>query len=411
MRAEELARILIRNNITAQGVREIALAINGGPGSGNWGHSGRPGLVGGSGKGSGGISRAGISSYERYRKAKMDQLRKDIESRLKPKKTPEEEKAAVLSEFRSISNSSSLNKDEWTKKLVAVGYDEETARGLACTKYKNLKVAEIEKSRGTPNEWKKKNRTESKNKTIEAIDSKTAGFASEADKKWFRNNADERMVNALNESIDSMSKEYGLDPKNLKITEINAKNTLGKTERFTVQYRSSIGLNTTRMMTDADIYKANETLQKEVNWHTSGETDQTIRHELGHALVVQRAYEGGIKPTSVDRYASFIVYRAAREVAGVDVDGKFIDLSSEDRSKVYDAMKSMSRYGKTSAAEAVAEAIANPNYSDYAKAISDNMKKKFTYQDLSRFAGYNEDQTNKYIKANDKDKETYGWTV
>lgn len=51
--------------------KRLLMVIDGGPGSGNWGHKGRPGLVGGSGKGGGkmfrsGNASSGYSSFKRH---------------------------------------------------------------------------------------------------------------------------------------------------------------------------------------------------------------------------------------------------------------------------------------------------------------------------------------------------------
>ena len=83
-----LEKILISNGITAHDLRRLVLEINGGPGSDNFGHAGRPGISGGSAKGSGGAGRT-IESKERQRKAITDALKKSIQERLSSDKTRE----------------------------------------------------------------------------------------------------------------------------------------------------------------------------------------------------------------------------------------------------------------------------------------------------------------------------------
>lgn len=75
-----LVKLLIKNGITINDLRTITLEINGGKGSGNWGHSGRPGKVGGSGEGSGGAHSA-VETERRYAKVKSDTLKRSIELR------------------------------------------------------------------------------------------------------------------------------------------------------------------------------------------------------------------------------------------------------------------------------------------------------------------------------------------
>lgn len=60
----ELAKLLVRNGFRAETVRQI-MELNGGKGSGNWGHSGRPGKRGGSSKRRGGTgARAGFTKRQ-----------------------------------------------------------------------------------------------------------------------------------------------------------------------------------------------------------------------------------------------------------------------------------------------------------------------------------------------------------
>lgn len=61
-----LARFLVANGVKAEDIWSFATSVNGGKGSGNFGHSGRPGKVGGSSTrgGGGGSSRIGSSRKE-----------------------------------------------------------------------------------------------------------------------------------------------------------------------------------------------------------------------------------------------------------------------------------------------------------------------------------------------------------
>ena len=82
----KLAQMLVRNGFRAETIRQI-MELNGGKGSGNWGHAGRPGKVGGSLAGSGGKGRSGKSSStsasERLRNSASKQQIKEAENTAK----------------------------------------------------------------------------------------------------------------------------------------------------------------------------------------------------------------------------------------------------------------------------------------------------------------------------------------
>lgn len=72
----KLAKLLVRNGFRAETVRQI-MELNGGKGSGNWGHKGRPGLVGGSAESSGkGSSRRSSKGSSKSSDRKFDSTSK-----------------------------------------------------------------------------------------------------------------------------------------------------------------------------------------------------------------------------------------------------------------------------------------------------------------------------------------------
>lgn len=84
---------VIENDEESMNLSEITIQIDGGPGSGNWGHSGRPGKIGGSGKGGGKQHRTGTKETGFSSAAKEQKKSKSFvaSNRVKPSvKSPKE---------------------------------------------------------------------------------------------------------------------------------------------------------------------------------------------------------------------------------------------------------------------------------------------------------------------------------
>lgn len=138
-----------------------------------------------------------------------------------------------------------------------------------------------------------------------------------------------------------------------------------------------------------------ESLKKQLDERetTTGDIAGVIRHEIGHIRVhnlVNRLFGSRYSADTFNDVERVIIDKAAKKV-GITWSDIMADTT---KSK-------MSRYGSTDRGEAIAESFANPNYSDFAKAITEVVKnftmddwinrymnKVETYQDFQLCTGY-----------------------
>lgn len=105
----------------SQLTNSLTILLNGGPGSGDWGHSGRPGKVGGSGKGHGSLSKVERATKEaKSLKSKIDKAN-EIEDKMFDRLTDLEKRAkeAVKYDWKTVKEEAVKQADEVTRKAFS----------------------------------------------------------------------------------------------------------------------------------------------------------------------------------------------------------------------------------------------------------------------------------------------------
>lgn len=343
---------------------QTSKSINGGVGSGNFGHAGRPGEVGGSAP-----SGMTIPNPASRIIRESDYNKPEFIARLKELGWSDEQieagrKRAIVGRLsKTILRKPDVEKFD-TKigpRLKELGVDDDTLKSL---RDMVVKGAEKNKSTRTPEQ-------------AEAVDEfvNTGIILKASDEKFLRNNVPEEMVKILTEEVKN-AKAEGLD---VFRTRVQFTTAVKKGGSCTVDDFGNILVRLTkRDMSDLAMTIArNKRLGPNgEKWWTSEELAGTVRHELGHALAWQatKLHEGN----NYYRYhniCSDIVTMAndrfVKATGATDWDTRNERRMDLRRNENY---KYMSKYGKTNSMEVIAESYANPNYSEYTKEVVESLR-------------------------------------
>lgn len=306
--------------------------LNGGPGSGDWGHAGRPGKVGGSSK------SAVVNPAKRFAYGDIVKLKtlegQTVQGELIMTAGVRGQKMATVKDADGNIHTG-LFKQGYIEKIQSVDAPD-------------TKPAE----RRTP-------------KQKEALEKVFNGFkVDDKMQTYLLRNCSEDTATALATEMEK-AQEEGIDFSNVSIVKLNSQRNRAqvRTEIYCNYegekpvYKPSVSLMLSSGLVAAG-KKYEERLKKE---YDKGEVltktiADVIRHEIGHIRannLVSRLTNGNYNTRDYDRLNRLVT----------DIALKKTVLSFGD------AMNYMSNYGLSDRAEMLAESFANPNYSKLTKAI------------------------------------------
>ena len=333
-----------------------SLELNGGKGSGNFGHSGRPGLVGGSAPA--GTSPA-VAIYVTGEEAKMDfdtiLQRRDLQQKLKRMRKIDDFNDDVVAEMKKLQFT-----DEEIERWRAMILAKEVVHIMDRDKRRE-KRAQISDSA---------EQKEAIEKVVDSVEME------DKDKTWLRNNCDVEMAQALSREIDR-AKESGIDKIRLKLNDSKSINGrmgyIAGRDEYELTLRKGL-------LRDTEQTKASRERQgpNGGRYKSSDDIGGTFAHEFGHALetVFAKSLVGdrGIAKSSMHmgEITSFtsraIVEQAKRNVIAKGIGKEELFRNADN--------KYMSAYGRTNTREAIAESHANPNFSEFTREIENIVTRK-----------------------------------
>ena len=357
--AEDVASNALDNNSphggnnSDRGGTETSKSLNGGPGSGNFGHAGRPGKVGGSAP-TGSSSPEVITIIAEGVEKSMDfdtiLKRRDLQQRLKKIRKIGNFNDEIIEEMRKLHFSE--QEIEWWRAAIL-------AKDITHIMGRNVRRERQARIKDSPEQ----------KEAIENVISKVSMLGKDA--TWLRNNCDVEMARAFSREVDR-AKEEGIE--NISLTLNDSKSING---RMGYNASSDVHNLTIRKGLLRETKETKESRERQgpngKRFKTSEDIGGTFVHEFGHALEVEFAKslvgnrviaKKSMVMNEVKRYTSgAIIQQAMRNVEkkGITKDELFRDTSN----------KYMSAYGKTNNSEAIAESHANPNFSQFTKEIND----------------------------------------
>lgn len=340
-----------------------SLMLNGGPGSGNFGHAGRPGEVGGSAP-NGSYSASRSNSYGDGDIVKgKDKDGNEFEGTfggVAPKGTTITIKMWDGDHEINVRQAIIIDKDG-NEHLVpfASGYIK--------------KVADADEIGQVP---PAERRTEAQKEALnEVFDMITC---SAADKRYLLENCAEDTAIALRDELKKAKDEYGIDLSEFTLGRFNGTKTQARVtwKKFSRRngYQSKLIELSNKLIADGEGYKKKMQEQQDVGWHTGSDIASLIKHELGHIKAYQVGllcgwYKGVYDYGFTGTYDNFCA--AVVRAAG---GSKQMTISKKG------ARGDMSQYGATDRAETVAEAFSNPDYSALTKKIVEALNKGGIYR-------------------------------
>lgn len=375
------------NENTSELISKIDKLLNGGKGSGNFGHLGRPGKVGGSSSKGTSVS-SDLSDY--WNTDLSPEEREAARKRLMDKWAKERAVREKYNRMRKLEKFT----PEFEQELRDAGYKQESIDIMKARLAK--KEARIAAKQEATKALKDKNNTPARNKAIEGIESKIAGFESESDEKWFKSFCSEEAAVALNNELDHFKKEYGLDTSLITLRCRSFGRKSGMASFLYNSYASTLSIDKKVLQDFVKFENTTGADAAKINWWTTGEAAGVIRHELGHIAAYQSMRKAQIVPRSWGVVNNYIVRRAIYNMIGAKntpVTGVANNLLSPKQLEAYLPIAQsrgsgyMSRYGTSNTKEMVAESFANPNYSKLTKEIVKVVKKGYTVDDVARAYG------------------------
>lgn len=302
-------------------------SVNGGKGSGNFGHSGRPGLVGGSGK------TLGLAREKTFRKGDKVEI------------------TTVYGKEKGVF--SGLETEEGVTRAVV-----QTDSGeIKKVPYDTLFIKMLEnRDEGKPAS-KEEKQTSRQKQALESVFSQISAN-NENIKRLYEKRCSEEFAVALDNEL-KLAKAEGLDISRIVLKEEKQKYgvatiSVGKDGKmyFGLGFKETIfggGTRTEKILAE----------NKEKKWLAGTTINEYIKHELGHIKMYQALMNNEVDYEEGESYAEAIIVKATGK--------KWREISAENM----ESRKEMSGYGNEhGASEMVAESWANPSYSDTTKAIA-----------------------------------------
>ena len=360
----ELGMNRAQYNALVKKVEALYLAINGGKGSGNFGHSGRPGLVGGSGK-SGrtiAISDRGVTAEWLDKNRERVKMQGYTDSWI-----DEQIRTLKWQELRTKADKAKTKADldkaieEIRKSAEGLGHNFDTWMSVSGN-YLLEKMGHLE-------DIKANIKSEAQQKAIDGI--KDTGInLPPATEKWMRESLSENLANGIKESIDNAQKE-GLDPSKVELSFTNAERKMGSCTYSLKKNKILVRLSKKDYQDEAQLKKISE--EKGPNgskWWTSDKLNATSTHEFGHALTWVALQNGHESPFYFEELVcNKIIAKANAEYVKNKSGWKTRGELSRNENREF-----ISGYGMKNAAETIAESYANPNYSDYTRVVVDTLR-------------------------------------
>lgn len=331
-----------------------SLELNGGKGSGNFGHAGRPGLVGGSSP-----SESSSSTLTDEQEAKAQEWARTLR------------KGELIQKIRRLKKTDKF--DELVQEMLDLGFTQERIDSWRdwIKKQEEEHQVETEKKREL-----RKRAQESPEQTA-AIDNVVEKIAVRPqDVQWLRKNCSPEMAKAFSDEVDKAEK-FGI--KNVELFLNNKEVKQGELGFWpsTNTYKLQISK---KILRDQEATKASRESAgpNGRRWWTSDKIEGTFAHEFGHCMEWEflKKFMGPEKKLpngqsllksnyflpKVRDYCSQLIVNQAKE----NLSKKGVSLDELRENKDY---KYMSNYGKTNQFEAIAESFGNPDYSPLTKEI------------------------------------------
>lgn len=338
--------------------------INGGAGSGNFGHAGRPGKRGGSAPTSSaeiGTSFSTIASSEQ-----LEKYREYLKSRGYTDEWVDEQKRIIDRENLKKKADKAKTKEEFQKVLDEM--DRESGRLGDFETWKEVNVKYYMDKLSRDEELKRTVKTANQEKAVNELLNIGTDF-SPAAAKWAKENLSENLARELNSALQEANKDGLRLDKSLKVDFGASKRHPGlcafntKTNQIVVRFSKEY-------LKDETDLRNRCAKNAEKKWWTSGETKGLFTHELGHALTWVSLQKQGVSVYQFDRYCSKIVGNAnARMAKYIKSQTPNVELARNSENKY------ISRYGQKKSAEVIAESFANPNYSKYTEIVVEELRK------------------------------------
>ena len=323
-------------------------SVNGGPGSGNFGHAGRPGRVGGSAPVGSVQTEYAWPTTPEERQKMLDRFRKD----------------ELVKKMRRMRTIASFD-DAHIAAMQEAGFTDDQIQKWK-EKILAKQLVNIEKSEKTKE--LRKRAKESPEQT-QAIDSLVANMeVAPKDETWLRNNCSPEMAMAFSTEVEK-ARKMGIENIKLRLNDADSTNgSMGYSEsddRFNLTISKKILRDW-----EATLESRKQRGPNGSKWWTNDEVGGTFSHEFGHSMEWQfiKKFTGSMKqfPSTMvsglyDYAANLIVNEAKTNVikSGVRQDDLRINKDSQF----------MSRYGRANSHESIAESFANPDYSVLTKEI------------------------------------------
>lgn len=346
--------------------KTLGIALNGGPGSGNF----NPGQ----GRGVGKPSNGGSVSHDSRRSPRSIYNGDEITVKIGDKTytgtlqfKDGDDALYVLTDLKSGDGLVKIPKESEHSIKVT-----ETVQN----KEKKARIKQLEEE-GLKQKTPKERRTEKQKELIKEFDDKGM-FTNDTIKKFLTSYADEDTLTSIKNSIDELS-DLGVDISNIKLDKIASGGRRWGTATID---RGVDGQIAYIAKFTGQIYDGNPVQRKEIEntkkgFHTNDTVDGVVRHEMGHIMtyaIASKIFTNREEPKTPIRahdYAQHYGWRTINRALGYDPDGKDYQYVPLDTQQV---REQMSEYGRTNALEALAESWSNPNYSPLTKEIARIMK-------------------------------------
>lgn len=347
---------------------EIKKVENGGKGSGNFGHAGRPGMVGGSGKGALASSAMRTRSFRLGDTVTVKSKGKEYTGVL----------SAVTRERTSEVEIEVPGRDSLKIKVPTATLVQENGEQVIVPFYSVKMVKNVDEAGTTPEE----RRTEKQKAALEEV-SKMVKI-SDKELSYLKNNCSEDSAIALRDEFKRAT-EDGID---LSQVSFKHNNRLSRTQGKVVYQAYTKGSKlpplelqlSGKWVEDGEYYKQRQQKNYDSGWHTSPTIAGILRHELGHvksAQIVLRQFDASSEQTGKRVLTSTEVsYRNEKLcqsiVKNANPGYSLWTLSHGSGKDVSNYAVRDSKYS-----EVVAESYSNSNFSKVTKDIAQALDKEF----------------------------------
>lgn len=342
------------------------IELNGGKGSGNFGHAGRPGEIGGS-------APQGVVSEARGRAIRIGDFveGKDVDGN---------SCSGIVTNFPdkivSIKHPTPFDPDhEINASVMEITDKDGKTREIPMFQPYIRNIRRADAPTDTPAERRTQKQKEALDEVFNLIE------CSATDKKYFYNNMSEHTAVALKDELAKAGKAYGIDLSDFTLGKFNGKRAQArvvwqKNSRRDGLVKTQLQLSNALVADGENYRKRNEQCAKDF-WHTSGDIAGLIRHELGHMKVYQIAKDNGKQMYRESDYGyglrfNQLAYSNTEYQIVKQALGGHIRYSKSKKGSKGD----ISEYGGTNIGEAIAESFSNPNFSDFTKKVYDTMMSK-----------------------------------